>query len=423
MGWEIVLAGVVGLGFLGWVLPDVVFHHLQWGAFFARTDVPEMALTFDDGPGPDTPGILDALAESGTHATFFVVAEEARRRPELVKRMVMEGHEVGLHARRHRSSYLMMPWTAYREMTEGLRIVESITGRPVRWVRPPWGHVNWGTWQAIRRRHLTPVFWTVAPDDWKPEHSAEYISRYVVQLIHPGAVVVLHDAGGDRGRTRTALKPMVDGIRRMGLTPVTLSRMTPDPSYLRRVWTWWEIRFTRRWDIDSVPNQAGGVPVLRLGKIRYRGPRVTMDGMTLKSGDPMGEIHFGNPALSRLSGEATSGLKAFHAVLQSLRDLAEFVQTQPKYRDVVVVGGVTLLDAASAIEKAGFIRVPVRGWAKWSLWVYLTVLMAIYHRDGWKNLRRFPRLRPVMVLMSRTTLLTRYGGPRRPRTSRDLKPG
>jgi len=218
---------------------------------------------------------------------------------------------------------------------------------------------------------------------------------------------------------------MVAGIRQMGLTPVTLSRMTPDRSYLRRVWTWWEIRFTRRWDIDSVPNRAGGVPILRLGKIRYRGPVVVLDGETIRPGMPMGEIHFGNPALSRLSGDAVSGLKAFHAVLQSLRDVADYVRTRPKYQDVVVIGGITLLDAASAIEKAGFTRVPVRGWTKWWLWFYLTFLMAIYHRDGWKNLRRFPRLRPVLVLMSRTTLMNRYGSDRRsrPRPTGGAKPG
>ena len=122
----------------------------------------------------------------------------------------------------------------------------------------------------------------------------------------------------------------------------------------------------------------------------------------------MGEIHFGNPALSQLSSSRAGGLRAFHAVLRSLSDVAKFVQGSEKYRDIVVVGGITLLDASSAIEKLGFDRIPISGFRKWSMWVYLIILMAIYHADGWNTLKRFFRLRPVLLLMDRDTLIKRY---------------
>ncbi|WP_028962402.1 polysaccharide deacetylase family protein [Sulfobacillus thermosulfidooxidans] len=404
-----VLGGIVLLWAIFYLVPDLIWHHLQWKAMLGTRDHHQIALTFDDGPGPDTPKILEVLRTHNAHATFFVVAERARHYPELLHEMVRDGHEIGLHGYQHRSMYLFWPWSVYREIQHGLDTIEAIAGvRPVSY-RPPWGHHNLMTWIIAQRLGLRRVLWTIAPDDWKAGKTAQTIEHDVVQLAHPGAIVVMHDAGGNREATVQALGPIIDKVRNLGLNPVTISDLDQEKSELRRWWTWWEIRFTRQWDIDTIPSSLGGDPVLRLGLIKYPfKPTVLSTGRIISRGQWMGEIHFGNPALSQLSSSRAGGLRAFHAVLRSLTDLANFVSESEKYQDIVVVGGITLLDASSAIEKLGFDRIPVSGTRKWSMWFYLIILMAIYHADGWSTLKRFLRLKPVLLLMDRDTLMSRY---------------
>lgn len=407
------MLGLVALGLWAviYLLPDLWWHHLQWGAYSGSRESGAVALTFDDGPGEDTAAILDVLRETATPATFFVVVEAAERRPELVQRMLAEGHAVALHGLSHRSAYLQWPWQAWKELKGAVSRLQRLTGRRPHFYRPPWGHHNLFTGWAAARLGLTRVLWTVAPDDWRPDRSVEAIAHRVVQWALPGAVVVLHDGGGDRRRTVAALAPMIAGLRAMGLKPVTLEQLPEERSLLRRFWTWWETRFTRDWDVDSVPDPDGGQPVLRVGRIRYQGPTVRLgDGTELSAGAPFAEIHFGNPALSRFSGEPTAALRALSAVRKSLPALSRYLAAHPKYREVVAVGGITVLDAGAAIERMGFCRVPVRGCQRVWMWVYLVLLMAVYHRAGWKTVKRFFRLRPVLVVISRAELDQRYGG-------------
>lgn len=404
-----VVVALAALWMVVYLLPDVIFHHLQWGAFQAVTDRPQVALTFDDGPGPDTAEILDELRRLSVRATFFVIAERAQQHPELLARMQAEGHDIALHMSSHVSAFVLWPWQSYGKIRQGLDALERLTGVRPRYFRPPWGHVNLGTWIAVRRFGLIPVFWQVAPDDWRPDRHAQQIADYVVKLAQPGVVVVLHDAGGSRVETRRSLSPMVDGLRSHGLEPVAVGHLTRDHSWVRRAWTWWEINFTRRWNVESIPNSGGGTPFLRIGHIRYRGPSVSLaSGAVLRPGDAMGEIHFGNPALAQFSEKANLGLKALRGVRAAMHDLADWLANRPDYDDIVAVGGVTLLGAARTIERLGFVQVPTRGWTKWSMWVYLLVLMSVYHRQGWRTLRRFRRLKPVLVLCDRNTFQTRY---------------
>ena len=106
--WVWVLAAAAALAVF-YLVPDLLAHLLQVGGFAADSREPRVALTFDDGPGPDTAAILDILKAGGARATFFVLGETAQRYPELVRRMVEEGHDVGLHGWTHRSSWTLTP--------------------------------------------------------------------------------------------------------------------------------------------------------------------------------------------------------------------------------------------------------------------------------------------------------------------------
>ncbi|MCL8207148.1 MAG: polysaccharide deacetylase family protein [Actinomycetia bacterium] len=408
--WVVGIALAIVLAY--WVLPDLLGHFGQIGAVWGDTRAYRFALTFDDGPGPDTAAVLDRLEALGVRATFFLVAERALEHPEVVRRMVALGHEIGLHGMTHRSAWTMAPWTAVADLLRGRRALERLTGRRIRYVRPPWGHHNLVTWVLPRLLGLRRVLWTVAPDDWRPDRTPEAIARHVVRFAQPGGIAVLHDAGGDRSRTVAALDPLVAGLKALAFDLVPVGELGEERSLLRRLWFWWEGVFTRLGAIDTVPATDGGPPVMRLGRAVYRGPRVEpAPGVVVRPGDPMAEIHFQNPTLGADSVRRTGAVRSYARVARGLADVARWIEADPAYRDVAVVGGVTVLDAAQAIERLGFFRVPVGGLRMFGMRIYLVLLMAVFHAEGWRVLGRFFRLRPVLIFLPRDKFVARFGRP------------
>ena len=400
------LAAVV-LGY--WVLPEVIGHHGQAGALMGSGDANRMALTFDDGPGPDTDAVLDVLSQKGAHATFFVIATEAVRFPGAIARMVAEGHEVALHGVHHRSALLSAPWTTWREVAGGRAQVARLAGGGPRFYRPPWGHHNLATWLAPGWVGLRRVLWSIAPDDWRPDKSPEEIAQHVVRHALPGAVVVLHDAGGDRRRTVAALPAMIDGVRSLGLEPVTLSALSEEHRWAKKLWTWWEGVFTRRYQVETVPAPDAGPPVLRIGRAVYRGPVLDAAGQTVRRGAAMAEIHFHNYTLGQGSGDAAGALRAWVRMAASLPALGTLLASRQNMADVTLVGGVTVLDVGRAVERIGFHRQNMPGLSMLPMRLYLVLLMVIFHRQGLGVLRRLGRLKPVLIYMTREEFLARYG--------------
>ncbi|ALW88867.1 polysaccharide deacetylase family protein [Deinococcus actinosclerus] len=89
----------------------------------------QVALTFDDGPDPrSTPLVLDTLRAAGVQATFFILPALARQHPDLLRRLLTEGHEVLPHAHRHRHAWTLLPWVAFRDPGQATREVEELTG-------------------------------------------------------------------------------------------------------------------------------------------------------------------------------------------------------------------------------------------------------------------------------------------------------
>lgn len=392
-----------------WVVPEIIGHHAQAGAWVGSGAKNRLALTFDDGPGPDTEAVLDVLQDKGAHATFFVIAREAARFPAVMQRIVAEGHQVALHGVHHRSALLSAPWTTWREVAGGRAQVALLAGQPPRFYRPPWGHHNLATWLAPAAAGMRRVLWSIAPDDWRPDKSAEEIAQHVLRYALPGAVVVLHDAGGDRRRTVAALPAMIDGVRRLGLEPVTLSAMDEEHRWPKKIWTWWEGIFTRRYQVETVPAPDGGPPVLRVGRARYRGPALEAGGETVRPGAAMAEMHFQNYTLGQGSGDGAGALRAWVRVAGSLPALGGLVASRPALADARLVGGVTVLDVGRAVERLGFHRQEMGGLSMLPMRLYLILLMAIFHRQGLGVLRRLARLKPVLIYMPRQEFLARYG--------------
>ncbi|MDN5569661.1 MAG: polysaccharide deacetylase family protein [Propionibacteriaceae bacterium] len=153
-----------------------------------------VALTYDDGPDPDhTPGVLDALRAGQTRATFFVLVERAQAHPDLVQRIVAEGHEVGLHGRDHRRISAAGLAASMREIRAARQELARLAGQPVRWYRPAYGAIRIDQQLAVRALGLDVPVWSAWARDWEDEEVSVLAERAAAAL-HPGGVMLLHDA-------------------------------------------------------------------------------------------------------------------------------------------------------------------------------------------------------------------------------------
>lgn len=226
---------VVAAAFAGYdVVPDVLGRRhpraLRRGPASSRL----VALSFDDGPHPEiTPAVLDHLGAAGARATFFVVGENVRRHPDLVRRMVREGHAVGVHTTTHRHAWITSPARLRWELTQGMAAITEATGLRPLWFRPPWGAFNAVTWTTANRLGLRVALWSCDAGDWLPGAGPAAIRRRVLAGVEPGGVIDLHD-GGQTPRGCWAMAEILPDVlaaaRSRGLQPAHLGELTGLPA-------------------------------------------------------------------------------------------------------------------------------------------------------------------------------------------------
>ncbi len=223
--------------FVGYcVLPDLMERRSPSSLRRAPAPTNGIALTFDDGPNEEiTPRILDALHAVGGHATFFLVGQNVRRYPHLVRRMVREGHAIGVHTETHPHAWLCVPSRLRREIAMSFTaIIEASGGKRPLWFRPPYGAFNAVTTATAHRLGLRIALWSCDAGDWLPGASQQGIAARIRHGIQPGAVIDLHDGG----RTPTGCRRMadllpgiLDEIVHAGLQPVQLGELVGLPPY------------------------------------------------------------------------------------------------------------------------------------------------------------------------------------------------
>jgi peptidoglycan/xylan/chitin deacetylase (PgdA/CDA1 family) len=179
-----------------------------------------VALTFDDGPSPTyTPQILRLLRRDHVLATFFVIGELVKRYPNLVRAEIRSSMSVGNHSWDHPDSPPFVDLAAARVRSEITTTDAELArlGDRVHLFRPPGGSFDPSLVAVTQAEGLRVVLWDVDPRDWAPGATAREITRAVLESVKPGAVVELHDGGGDRSATVAALPKIIRGIRSMGL--------------------------------------------------------------------------------------------------------------------------------------------------------------------------------------------------------------
>jgi peptidoglycan/xylan/chitin deacetylase (PgdA/CDA1 family) len=182
-----------------------------------------VALTFDDGPSLETtPLILDILRSEGACATFFVLGELVQRYPNLLHRIVTEGHAVGIHAYRHEPFVLMTAQAIRREIVQTEAAIRSACPDAVivPWVRPPHGFKSLGLIWILRRAGYGLAAWSVDSRDYRESGPAAITAR-VLTKAKTGTVILLHDGPGNAA-TAQALRPLLRGLAERDLLAVSL---------------------------------------------------------------------------------------------------------------------------------------------------------------------------------------------------------
>jgi peptidoglycan/xylan/chitin deacetylase (PgdA/CDA1 family) len=153
-----------------------------------------IALTFDDGPDPDsTPAVLDALDAAGVHATFFLLGEQLMRHHAIAREAAARGHELALHGYEHVEHDTLRPQAARDDLARALGAFEAATGRRPRFFRPPYGRFSEASYDACRHLGLEPVYWSSWGMDWEAL-APDRIADLVLRDLGDGSIVLLHDS-------------------------------------------------------------------------------------------------------------------------------------------------------------------------------------------------------------------------------------
>jgi peptidoglycan/xylan/chitin deacetylase (PgdA/CDA1 family) len=170
-------------------------------------------LTFDDGPDPTwTPRVLAVLKQYGVRATFFELGVQVKEHPALPGLVRRAGHRIGNHT----YSHVSLP------SLDASRLSQQIgRGPSATCLRPPFGDVDARVRQAAAGAGQKIVLWDVDPRDWSMP-GTEHIVRAVLKNAHPGATILMHDAGGDRSETVAALRVVLPQLLAQGYTFATV---------------------------------------------------------------------------------------------------------------------------------------------------------------------------------------------------------
>ncbi|MEV5952930.1 bifunctional polysaccharide deacetylase/glycosyltransferase family 2 protein [Streptomyces sp. NPDC051987] len=189
----------------------------------ARPKARTIALTFDDGPDPVwTPRILDVLRRNHVHATFFVVGTQVVAHPELVRRIVAEGHQIGVHTFTHPDLSRLAPWQRSLELRETQLAVAGAAGVTTALLRPPYSAENdslddadWSVLKQADRAGYVTVLSTLDAEDWQRPGTARVLAN-ATPHGRAGQVLLMHDAGGDRSQTVAALTTLIPRLKAQG---------------------------------------------------------------------------------------------------------------------------------------------------------------------------------------------------------------
>jgi len=204
-------------------VPQLTRSHGLISVNEVQTSRPNVAMTFDDGPHPvHTPILLDILARYRVKATFYVIGSMVRRNPEILRRIVAEGHEVGNHTWNHPMLNRMGSGGFLREIDRTQEIVWRTVGVLPVTMRPPYGAITGRQSNMLAgQRNIPTIMWSVDTGDWRRPGS-QVVANRMIRGAQPGAVILAHDI---HGPTVRAVPAAIEGITARGMQLTTMSEL------------------------------------------------------------------------------------------------------------------------------------------------------------------------------------------------------
>ncbi|MHC5599645.1 MAG: polysaccharide deacetylase family protein [Nostoc sp.] len=183
-----------------------------------------IALTFDDGPWTEsTAQVLDILKQNQIKGTFFLIGQNVKNYPALVKREIAEGHVIGNHTWHHWYQYLNPQAAAY-EIDHTADLIYQVTGIKTNLFRPPGGIMHNGVADYARNSKYAIILWSSDSVDYSRPAVPKLINN-VFRKAKPGGIVLMHDGGGNRSKTVQALPEIIANFRKQGYTFVTIPEL------------------------------------------------------------------------------------------------------------------------------------------------------------------------------------------------------
>lgn len=223
LGITLVLAGASA--WAGLQLSNSRSYQLA-GELITRVETTDsvIAITFDDGPTPIyTDSTLDVLREYDAKATFFMVGERMSQRPEIVRRVLDEGHEIGNHSFNHPAMVLMSHGTVANQIEQTDSVIRSFGQGGDILFRPPYGKRLVSLPLYLREADRATVLWDLEPDsEWR---DAAGVVEYVLGRVQPGSILLLHTELPVRRENRAALRMLLPKLVERGYDFVTVSEL------------------------------------------------------------------------------------------------------------------------------------------------------------------------------------------------------
>jgi peptidoglycan/xylan/chitin deacetylase (PgdA/CDA1 family) len=203
----------------------------QWQLFGkslcrVQTERKLVALTFDDGPDPEsTPALLDLLARRNIRATFFCVGERVVSQPELARRIVAGGHAIENHSHRHQFwTNLLAEEKLEADLAQAQEAIRRVSGRTPAWFRPPMGLTNPRVFRVARKLGLGIVGYTARGLDRRADGPEQIVAR-LQRGLRPGAILLLHDGGVPAARLTATVTALMDMLQTEGYHCVRLDEL------------------------------------------------------------------------------------------------------------------------------------------------------------------------------------------------------
>ena len=184
-----------------------------------------VALTYDDGPNPPfTNQLLELLERNQIKATFFVIGKIVEKHPEIVRLILLKGHEVGNHSYSHHQLIFKSPWCIRSEIEKTDKLLRQLGVKQEIHFRAPYGRKLLVLPYILSKIRKKNILWNLDAKDYEAS-SSEVIENNVLEHVHPGSIILMHDGGGERSQTLVATERLLKTLQEKGYKFKTVSEL------------------------------------------------------------------------------------------------------------------------------------------------------------------------------------------------------